>query len=83
MTNLTSENHCIKSVEEGAKKKGVPGHREKPSFSVLGQLGLPFMTTETNHSDSNVEWSLSVDYMYIGVSCPVRSLNMAAGIVFM
>ena len=22
-------------------------------------------------------------HMYIGVSCPVRSLNMAAGIVFM
>ena len=26
---------------------------------------------------------LAVVYMYIGVSCPVRSLNMAAGMVFM
>lgn len=68
--------------QKETKEKLIDGRNNPPQ--VTGQLGSPRkIIDQSQRTACPVERSLAIVYMYIGVSCPVRSLNMAAGMVFM
>lgn len=70
--------------EEELKSSAQRKQKERTQHgeAVLPQL-LVSLDSQSQLTAWHRELSLAIIYMYIGVSCPVRSLNMAAGMVFM
>lgn len=58
---------------------GLTGRSEPPPRSLVSSV-CPVRKSPSQPTARPAEDAV---YMYMGVSCPVRSLNMAAGMVFM
>lgn len=79
MLSMDNE-EMMKNESHQVKEKKTAKWVIRALHPISGQLGLPQKLTGDSLSCGKIP---AILYMYIGVSCPVRSLNMAAGMVFM